>query len=37
MQVFALARIPVILSRDNKKNGCDIDKLKNLAKSVTVE
>ncbi len=35
--VFALARILVIPPRDNKKNGCDIDKPKNLAKSVTVE
>ena len=37
IQVFALARIPVIPRRDNKENGCDIYKPKNLAKSVTVE
>ena len=37
IQVFALARIPVIPPRDNKENGCDIDKPKNLAKSVTIE
>ena len=37
IQVFALARIPVISPRDNKENRCDIYKPKNLAKSVTVE